>query len=176
MIEEIKKFVSLAGPHQIPAVSQSKMLPTMGDSADTARRYDKGDLLESGWKVFCVFQRHSPAHSLFISFSIMLYFSSFPEHSLADLRVEYDYIILGMDYAILYHSNPLIKPSLGGGTAGCVIANRHSEAGFSILLVERGGVGDTWASRVPLFSQAHQSTDGRVLSFHGIPQKHVNNR
>ncbi|KAF8815497.1 GMC oxidoreductase [Phlegmacium glaucopus] len=89
---------------------------------------------------------------------ILDYFSGFPERSLIDVEDEYDYIILG------------------GGTAGCVIANRLSEGGLKVLLVERGSVGDSWASRVPLFSQGHQSTDGRALRFNTIPQKHVNER
>ncbi|KAL1937370.1 hypothetical protein VTO73DRAFT_13776 [Trametes versicolor] len=42
---------------------------------------------------------------------------------------------------------------VGGGTAGCVLASRLSEApGVSVLVVEQGPVADTWASRVPLIS------------------------
>lgn len=41
----------------------------------------------------------------------------------------------------------------GGGTAGCVLANRlSSDPSVSVLLVERGSAHDTWAARVPLFS------------------------
>ncbi len=43
--------------------------------------------------------------------------------------------------------------SVVGGTAGCVLASRLSEdAAVSVLLIEQGPVGDTWASRVPLIS------------------------
>ena len=42
---------------------------------------------------------------------------------------------------------------VGGGTAGCCLAARLSEdPESSVLLIERGGVGDTWSSRVPLIS------------------------
>ncbi|KAI0133878.1 hypothetical protein BJ170DRAFT_607731 [Xylariales sp. AK1849] len=48
---------------------------------------------------------------------------------------EYDYIIVG------------------GGTAGCAIASRLSEdPDVSVLVLERGVVGDHWLSRVPLLS------------------------
>lgn len=43
--------------------------------------------------------------------------------------------------------------STPGGTAGCVLASRLSEnPDVSVLLLERGAVVDTWASRVPLLS------------------------
>ena len=57
-----------------------------------------------------------------------------------------------------------------------MVANRLSEAGFTVLVVERGAIGDSWISRIPLLSQAHQSTDGRVISFKSTPQKHADNR
>ncbi|ETS77919.1 hypothetical protein PFICI_09981 [Pestalotiopsis fici W106-1] len=48
---------------------------------------------------------------------------------------EYDYIVVG------------------GGTAGCAVASRLSEdPNVSVLLLEKGGVGDGWLSRVPLIS------------------------
>lgn len=41
----------------------------------------------------------------------------------------------------------------GGGTAGCVLANRLSaDPGNTVLLLERGPADDSWASRIPLFS------------------------
>ena len=45
----------------------------------------------------------------------------------------------------------------GGGTAGCVLANRLStNPDLRVLVVERGPVGDNWLARVPLFSSAHR--------------------
>ncbi|KAI0312498.1 alcohol oxidase [Amylostereum chailletii] len=42
---------------------------------------------------------------------------------------------------------------VGGGTAGCVLASRLSEDhGVTVLLIERGGVMDNWASKVPVIS------------------------
>ncbi|EKM52435.1 uncharacterized protein PHACADRAFT_186585 [Phanerochaete carnosa HHB-10118-sp] len=42
---------------------------------------------------------------------------------------------------------------VGGGTAGCVLASKLSEdPNVSVLLLERGPVVDTWASKVPLLS------------------------
>ncbi|KAJ7130768.1 GMC oxidoreductase [Mycena crocata] len=42
---------------------------------------------------------------------------------------------------------------VGGGTAGCVLANRLSEnANVSVLLLERGDARTGWATRVPLIS------------------------
>ncbi|KAA1467524.1 alcohol oxidase [Dentipellis sp. KUC8613] len=61
--------------------------------------------------------------------------TAYPEVSLDDVRDDYDYIIIG------------------GGTAGCVLANRLSaDPTKTVLLVERGPSADTWVSRVPLFS------------------------
>lgn len=48
---------------------------------------------------------------------------------------EYDYVVVG------------------GGTAGCAVAARLSEdPGVSVLLLERGAVGDHWVTRVPMLS------------------------
>ncbi|KAJ7148759.1 alcohol oxidase [Mycena crocata] len=42
---------------------------------------------------------------------------------------------------------------VGGGTAGCCLASRLSEdPSISVLVLERGGVHDTWYSRIPLIS------------------------
>ncbi|KXN89709.1 Oxygen-dependent choline dehydrogenase [Leucoagaricus sp. SymC.cos] len=67
---------------------------------------------------------------------------SYPEVAFHELLDKYDYIIVG------------------GGTAGCVLANRLSASSDkTVLLVERGPVADTWASRVPLLS-SDISSDG----------------
>ncbi|KIK55980.1 hypothetical protein GYMLUDRAFT_174953 [Collybiopsis luxurians FD-317 M1] len=60
---------------------------------------------------------------------------SYPQFTLSQLRDEYDYIVVG------------------GGTAGAVLANRLSAQGkYTVLLVERGPIANSWASRVPLLS------------------------
>ncbi|KAF9237123.1 alcohol oxidase [Melanogaster broomeanus] len=61
--------------------------------------------------------------------------TSYATVGLHELHDEYDYVIVG------------------GGTAGCVLANRLSANPENrVLLLERGHVGDSWLSRVPLFS------------------------
>ncbi|KAF8993390.1 GMC oxidoreductase [Cyathus striatus] len=84
--------------------------------------------------------------------------SSYPTHNVQDIRDEYDYIIIG------------------GGTAGCVLAKRLTSDATSVLLVERGGVGDSWLSYIPLFSQPFNSNDDRTTALQSIPQKYVGNR
>ena len=55
----------------------------------------------------------------------------------------------------------LTVQSGGGGTAGCVLANRlSSEPSVSVLLVERGLAHDTWAARVPLLSNPFSPVPG----------------
>ena len=45
------------------------------------------------------------------------------------------------------------KSHSGGGTAGCVLANRLSaDPANSVLVVEQGPLADSWSSRVPLLS------------------------
>ncbi|KAJ6576562.1 alcohol oxidase [Mycena vulgaris] len=86
-------------------------------------------------------------------------FSSYPEVEISKLRDHYDYIIVG------------------GGTAGCVLANRLSQnVGVSVLLLERGGVQDKWVSRVPLFSSHFASDGSRSWVTKSTPQAHVDNR
>lgn len=53
---------------------------------------------------------------------------------------------------------------IGGGTAGCVLANRLSASpDVRVLLVERGPLADSWASRVPLFSSDFASDGSRTI-------------
>ncbi|KAL4068905.1 GMC oxidoreductase [Scleroderma yunnanense] len=71
-------------------------------------------------------------------------FSSSPFMRLNDLHDEYDYVVVG------------------GGTAGCVLANRLSASPqYTVLLIERGPAVDSWISRVPLLSA---SLDGSPLA------------
>ncbi|KAJ7642736.1 alcohol oxidase [Mycena polygramma] len=86
-------------------------------------------------------------------------FFTYPTVQVSDLHDNYDYIIVG------------------GGTAGCVLANRLSQnAGVSVLLLERGGVQDTWISRVPLFSSHFASDGSRSWVTQSTAQAHVDNR
>jgi choline dehydrogenase len=78
----------------------------------------------------------------------------------------YDYVIVGGQRQLLCWSirresnNTLI---FAGGTAGCVLARRLSESHqASVLLIERGGVHDTWTSKVPLFS--NEFLAGQVMA------------
>lgn len=55
------------------------------------------------------------------------------------------------DIILQYHSTEACL----GGTAGCVLASRltgDSDSPVTVLLLERGPVADTWASRVPTIS------------------------
>ncbi|KAF9067311.1 alcohol oxidase [Rhodocollybia butyracea] len=78
---------------------------------------------------------------------------SYPEFSLQEVFEEYDYIIIG------------------GGTAGAVLANRLTTNGDStVLLVERGPVADSWASRVPLLSSDFASDGSRTHKVSSVHQ------
>ncbi|KAJ7126374.1 GMC oxidoreductase [Mycena crocata] len=89
----------------------------------------------------------------------MFFRAPYPTVEIPRLLDEYDYIIVG------------------GGTAGCVLANRLSrDKDSSVLLIERGGVQDAWASRVPLFSSHFASDGSRSWVSKTVPQKHANNR
>ncbi|KIP07165.1 hypothetical protein PHLGIDRAFT_30130 [Phlebiopsis gigantea 11061_1 CR5-6] len=86
-------------------------------------------------------------------------FSKFLETAPADLLPSYDYIIIG------------------GGTAGCVLANRLSQdATVSVLLIERGGVKNTFVSRIPLLSSHFASDGSRSKVLLSAPQKHLDGR
>ncbi|KAF9448446.1 GMC oxidoreductase [Macrolepiota fuliginosa MF-IS2] len=70
--------------------------------------------------------------------------ASYPEVAFHELREQYDYIIVG------------------GGASGCVLANRLSvSCDKTVLLIERGPVADSWASRVPLLSSDFSSDGSR---------------
>ncbi|KAI5123485.1 hypothetical protein M0805_008855 [Coniferiporia weirii] len=85
--------------------------------------------------------------------------SSYPELTCQSLEREYDYIIVG------------------GGTAGCALANRLSvDPSVSVLLVERGLAANTWTSRVPLFSTDFASDGSRTYKRETLPQKAVGGR
>ncbi|EIW52847.1 alcohol oxidase [Trametes versicolor FP-101664 SS1] len=80
----------------------------------------------------------------------------YPEFRVDELFEEYDYVVVG------------------GGTAGCVLANRLSaQPNLRVLVVERGPVADTWASRVPLFSSDFASDGTRTIRRDMVPQQHL---
>lgn len=62
-----------------------------------------------------------------------------------------------------------------GGTAGCVLASRLSEdSDAKVLLVERGVLADSWASRVPLISSNFAADNAPVYKWKTVPQEHAN--
>lgn len=74
-------------------------------------------------------------------------------------------------------SHSLDSSLAGGGTAGCVLANRLSQDDHtSVLLIERGGVQDSWLSRVPLLSSHFASDGSRTRIWKSTPQTHANGR
>ena len=65
----------------------------------------------------------------------------------------------------------------GAGTAGCIVAYRLTEAGFSVLLVEAGGSDNHWTVRMPGGLRAHYKPKSRFnYHYESIPQRHLNNR
>ncbi len=86
----------------------------------------------------------------------------YPEVKFNELLKEYDYVIVGNSFLqITLQVIDIFSVSReGGGTAGCVLANRLSASPENtVLLIERGPVADSWASRVPLLSSDF-SSDG----------------
>lgn len=66
---------------------------------------------------------------------------------------------------------------LVGGTAGCCLAGRLSEnPDVSVLVIERGRVSDTWASRVPLLSANLYAKDAFCAIYDSAPVVNANNR
>ncbi|GJJ10620.1 hypothetical protein Clacol_004847 [Clathrus columnatus] len=90
----------------------------------------------------------------------MIFNTSYPLTDFTSLADSYDYIILG------------------GGSAGCVLANRLSAADphTSVLVIERGDVSDNWLTRIPLFSSDFHSDGSRSQVWRSAPQKLLNNR
>lgn len=65
----------------------------------------------------------------------------------------------------------------GGGTAGCVLANRLSQdPNVTVLLVERGGVKNSFVSRIPLLSSHFASDGSRSHLALSTPQMHLDER
>ncbi|THU91848.1 alcohol oxidase [Dendrothele bispora CBS 962.96] len=84
------------------------------------------------------------------------FYRSCPEISFSSVESEYDFIVVG------------------GGTAGAVVANRLSaHGGAKVLLVERGPVADSWASRVPLLSSDFASDGSRTRKVLSVPQNSI---
>ena len=66
---------------------------------------------------------------------------------------------------------------LGGGTAGCALANRLSaDPTKTVLLVEKGPRADTWTSRVPLLSADYTSNRDRAMRRDTTPQESLGGR
>lgn len=66
---------------------------------------------------------------------------------------------------------------IGGGTAGCVLANRLSEnKDITVLLLERGEPAFNWTSRVPLLSSNFQSDGTRTQKISSQPQVNIAGR
>ncbi|KAK7691581.1 hypothetical protein QCA50_004980 [Cerrena zonata] len=93
----------------------------------------------------------------------MLMFSrSLPTVPLHKVKEEYDYIIVG------------------GGTAGCVLANRltchsaHKRA--TVLVLELGGVDTAWQATVPALSHVVEHDPKRASYCDSLPLKHGNGR
>jgi choline dehydrogenase len=92
--------------------------------------------------------------------------SAYPEVRVSEIQDEYDYIIVGKRSKPYNQKNIQVNVASsfsGGGTAGCVLANRLSAIpNTTVLLVERGPLGDTWGSRVPLLSSDFASNGSRT--------------
>ncbi|KAG7091758.1 hypothetical protein E1B28_008159 [Marasmius oreades] len=83
----------------------------------------------------------------------------FPNVAINDLYEAYDYIIIG------------------GGTAGCVLANRLSrKPDVTVLLIERGHAGDSWQSQVPMLSSHFASDGSQSRVWTTAPQTHIGDR
>lgn len=103
---------------------------------------------------------------------------SFPEANCQTVGREYDFIIVGENlHVVLSFTLLSIFFVIGGGTAGCALANRLSaDPSVSVLLVERGPVSDSWASRVPLFSTNFASDQSRTYKRTSTPQETLGGR
>ena len=79
---------------------------------------------------------------------------------------QFDYIVVGGCSLRKFAHNV-------AGTAGCVLAKRLSISPSSILVLERGQLGDSFASRTPLLSLAYTRNDDGVLKYNSSPQRHL---
>lgn len=64
------------------------------------------------------------------------------ERKLASLKDEYDYIVVGGTCSVSTYPRFLTVFFTSGGNSGCVLARRLTDAGRSVLVVERGDAGD----------------------------------
>jgi len=58
---------------------------------------------------------------------------------------------------------------IGAGAAGCVIARRMAEAGFSVILAEAGSADSDWRIHVPLLSMLTMGNEARNWNFDTEP-------
>ncbi|EED84444.1 hypothetical GMC oxidoreductase [Postia placenta Mad-698-R] len=91
--------------------------------------------------------------------NVSTWFRAYPRQSVDELEDAYDYIVVG------------------GGTAGCVLANRLSQdASVSVLVIERGGVNNGWISRIPFLSMQFVLGGLSTRIWKSVPQKGMNDR
>lgn len=69
---------------------------------------------------------------------------------------------------------------LGGGTAGCVLANRLTGHAApkkpTVLVLELGSADTAWQTTVPMFSQLFQRNPERASYWDSLPLRHAHGR
>lgn len=107
-----------------------------------------------------------------------MWFRSYPTRSVNELDDTYDYIIVG-EYSQSFMNCRYTgyHRVSGGGTAGCVLANRLSQdPSVSVLVIERGGVNNGWITRIPFLSMQFVFGGSSTRIWKSSPQKHMDDR
>lgn len=74
-------------------------------------------------------------------------------------------------------SHSLTPNFLTGGTSGSVLASRLSEdPNVSVLVLEKGPLADSWASRIPLLGASSRRNDYLGVTWRSVPQQHADDR